>query len=101
MLRFITDAQDNMLDYVRDDPVRPEIPTDFRVSNGRFVAALAENVDDPEAMVCVSFHDFIPEDVEKKILAEYSKPVIGSTDKVKDYLINNKLKLLLAAHGEF
>ena len=59
MLRFITDAQDNMLDYVRDDPVRPEIPREFRVSKNRFVMALDED-SKPQAMVCVSLHDFVP-----------------------------------------
>ena len=44
--------------------MRPEIPTDFRVSNGRMVAALASNEDDPDAIVCVSFHDFIPADIK-------------------------------------
>ena len=64
MLHLIKDLSNKLLDFIKDDPVRPEIPTEFRVSNGRLVAALAEKEDDPEAMVCVSFHDFIPEDVK-------------------------------------
>ena len=63
MLHFITDLGHKLLEFIKDDPVRPEIPKDFRVSNGRFVAALAEDDNEPEAMVCVSFHDFVPEDV--------------------------------------
>lgn len=63
MLHFITDLGHKLLEFIKDDPVRPEIPKDFRVSNGRFVAALAEDDNDPEAMVCVSFHDFVPQDV--------------------------------------
>ena len=63
MLQFIRDISNKILDFIKDDPVRPEIPTEFRVSNGRMVAALAEN-DEPEAMVCVSFHDFVPQDVK-------------------------------------
>ena len=64
MLHLIKDLSNKLLDFIKDDPVRPEIPTEFRVSNGRLVAALAEREDDPDAMVCVSFHDFIPEDVK-------------------------------------
>ena len=64
MLHFITDLTHKLLNFIKDDPVRPEIPTDFRVSNGRMVAALAEKDDDPEAMVCVSFHDFVPQDTD-------------------------------------
>ena len=64
MLHFITDLTHKLLNFIKDDPVRPEISTDFRVSNGRMVAALSDNDDDPEAMVCVSFHDFVPAGVD-------------------------------------
>lgn len=71
MLHFIKDLTHKLLEFIKDDPVRPEIPTDFRVSDGRLVAALMDteeqiegNQQSPDAMVCVSFHDFVPEDVK-------------------------------------
>ena len=63
MLHFIKDLSHKLLEFIKDDPVRPEISTEFRVSDGRMVAALAESDTDPDAMVCVSFHDFVPQDV--------------------------------------
>lgn len=63
MLHFIQDLTNKLLQFIKDDPVRPEISTEFRVSDGRIVAALADKDDDPDAMVCVSFHDFVPADV--------------------------------------
>lgn len=63
MLTFIKEIGNALLDFIKDDPVRPEIPTDFRVSDGRIVAALVDEEKQPTAMVCVSFHDFVPEDV--------------------------------------
>lgn len=63
MLTFIKELGNKLLDFIKDDPVRPEIPTDFRVQDGRLVAALVEE-EQPTAMVCVSFHDFVPEDVK-------------------------------------
>jgi lipid A disaccharide synthetase len=63
MLQFIKELGNKLLEFIKDDPVRPEIPTDFRVSDGRMVAALVED-NKPDAMVCVSFHDFVPESVE-------------------------------------
>ena len=64
MLHFIKDLTDKLLEFIKDDPVRPEIPTDFRVSNGRMVAALVDEQEEkPDAMVCVSFHDFIPQEI--------------------------------------
>jgi hypothetical protein len=62
MLQFIKDLGNKILEFIKDDPVRPEISTDFRVSDGRMVAALVED-DKPDAIVCVSFHDFIPASV--------------------------------------
>ena len=65
MLHFIKDITHKLLEFIKDDPVRPEISADFRVSNGRLVAALTdESEDNPDAMVCVSFHDFVPAGVD-------------------------------------
>lgn len=63
MLQFIKDLSNKLLEFIKDDPVRPEISKEFRVSDGRVVMALVEE-DKPDAMVCVSFHDYIPHDVE-------------------------------------
>jgi hypothetical protein len=62
MLTFIKELGNALLDFIKDDPVRPEISKDFRVSDGRMVAALVEE-EQPTAMVCVSFHDFVPQNV--------------------------------------
>ena len=63
MLNLIKDSTNPLLEYIKDDPVRPDIPIEFRVSNNRFVAALLE--EKLEAMVCISLHDFIPETVDQ------------------------------------
>lgn len=63
MLQFIKDLSNAILEFIKDDPVRPEISKEFRVSDGRMVAALVDE-DKPEAMVCVSFHDYVPSNVE-------------------------------------
>lgn len=62
MLSFITDLTDPILEYIKDDPVRPEIPIEFRVSDNRFVSALTN--EKLCAIVCVGLYDFIPESVE-------------------------------------
>ena len=63
MLTIITNPTHQLLEFIKDDPVRPDIPTEFRVTNGRAVVALTEE-DKPDAMVCISFHDFVPETVQ-------------------------------------
>ena len=61
MLRIITDITDPLLDFLKDDPVRPDIPREFRVTEHRFVAALVD--DQPRAMVCVSLKNDVPASV--------------------------------------
>lgn len=63
MLTIITSPSHQLLQFIKDDPVRPDIPTAYRVSDGRAVAVLS-NDDKPDAMVCISFHDFVPENVQ-------------------------------------
>ncbi len=63
MLTLIRELTNPLLDYIKDDPVRPEIPREFRVSQSRFVATTVEG-EKPRAMVCVSLHDFVPTTVE-------------------------------------
>ncbi len=71
MLAFINNITDPLLEYIKDDPVRPEIPREFRVSDNRFVSALVEET--PKAMVCVGLYDFVPESVDE-LVASAEKP---------------------------
>lgn len=66
MLSFIRDITDPLLDHIRDDPVRPELSREFRISKNKFVSALIE--ESPMAMVCVSLHDFIPQRVDDLVI---------------------------------
>ena len=61
MLTCITQVDDPLLSHLKDDPVRPEIPAEFRVAVNRFVLALVE--DQVRAMVCVSLQNTVPADV--------------------------------------
>ena len=63
MLHFITDPLDPKLDFIKDDPVRPEIPKEFRVGKDRFVASIGDET--PTAMVCVNLLNFVPSTVEE------------------------------------
>lgn len=63
MLHFIDNLQHPLLEYIKDDPVRPEIPLEFRVSQGRRVLAIADD-ERPTALVCVSFHNTVPTTVD-------------------------------------
>ena len=64
MLHIINSVTHPLLEFVKDDPVRPEIPPEFRVSDGRVIYALGED-NKPQAMVCVSFHNYVPSAVDE------------------------------------
>jgi hypothetical protein len=66
MLLLIQDISNPLLQYIKDDPVRPELPVDFRIGKNKFVSSLVED-EKPKAIVCVSLHDFVPSSVNELI----------------------------------
>ena len=63
MLTFIKELGNALLDFIKDDPVRPEIPPEFRVNSNRFIVVLMDD-GKPASIVCVSLHNFIPASVD-------------------------------------
>jgi len=97
MLSFIRELTNPLLDYLKDDPVRPEIPREFRVSGQRFVSALVE--DQPRAMVCVSLHDFVPETVED-LSQDSAEPTTAIFYTIWSYVPGAASELLFATVDE-
>lgn len=65
MLNIINDPSSELLSYVKDDPVRPEIPVEFRITKNKFIGALVE--DKPLAMICVALLDYVPTTVDELV----------------------------------
>ena len=64
MLHTITSLQDPLIHLLADDPVRPEIPAEFRVSATTEILVLQDNgTHEPMAVVCVAYRDFTPADI--------------------------------------
>lgn len=59
MLHIIQDLADPFITLLKDDPVRPSIPTAARVHDHALVFVLLEN-SEPQAVTCVAFLDQIP-----------------------------------------
>lgn len=97
MLSFITNLTDPLLDYIKDDPVRPELPKEFRVGKNRFVSVLVDDI--PRAMVCVSLHDFIPEDVSD-LIRETEVPTAAIFYTIWSYAPGAGVELLRATVSE-
>ena len=95
MLHLITTLTDRLLDYIKDDPVRPEISREFRVASNRYIAALVED-EKPSSMVCISLHDFIPESV-KDLDDTSSSPKVAVFYTIWSYQPGSGAKLLRQA----
>lgn len=95
MLQFITSSDNQLLQYIKDDPVRPELPAQFRVSSGRFVCALIES-ERPSAIVCVSLHRDVPASVQElDSTAEY--PTVAIFYTIWSYTAGAGRQLLISA----
>lgn len=64
MLYIINNISDPLIEYVKDDPVRPEIPIDWRISNNKQIFSIVED-DKPQAIVCVAYCDSVPSTVDE------------------------------------
>lgn len=63
MLHTITTLTEEIVQLLRDDPVRPEIPADRRVNQNSRIYML-KNGDQAQAVTCVKFLESIPAAVE-------------------------------------
>lgn len=98
MLELITDQTNPLLEYIKDDPVRPEIPKEFRVDRNKFV--LCDHFENkPKAIVCVSLHDDIPHNVENLSITP-DKPTVAIFYTIWSYVPGAGAKLIFNAVDE-
>lgn len=64
MLHLINSLTDPLILFIKDDPVRPEIPLEFRVSASTEILALVQD-GKPRAIVCVAYRNFVPKDTSE------------------------------------
>lgn len=64
MLHVIQKLSDPLTRLIKDDPVRPDIPLEFRVSDScEIFVLLDDTAQEPMAAVCVAYRDSTPADV--------------------------------------
>ena len=68
MLHIVKSITDPLISLIKDDPVRPEIPAEDRVAPNREILTLLDENQNPLAVVCVAFCDYIPTSVEELLL---------------------------------
>jgi hypothetical protein len=65
MLHIIDSPTDPLIKLIQDDPVRPDIPVDFRISNNNQIFVLLDGDSNHQAVVCVAYKDYIPADEDQ------------------------------------
>lgn len=93
MLTFIRDPHSPLLEFIKDDPVRPDIPVEFRVSGTRFVSTLVGESNSPKAIVCVSLHDFVPSSIDE-LMQESTEPRVAIFYTIWSYVPGAATELL-------
>ena len=63
MLQAITNLTEEIVRLLKDDPVRPELPAEFRVNTNSRIYVLKDG-DQTRAVTCVKFLDTIPAAVD-------------------------------------
>ena len=78
MLYTITALEDPLLALIKDDPVRPDIPIDFRVSEHCSVYVLLDDLySKPQAVVCVARKSSVPKDVLELAALDLEVPTVA------------------------
>ena len=65
MLHIVKELTDEFVAYLKDDPVRPEIPAEQRVNENSRIYVLKDANNQPLAVTCVKFLAQVPENVEQ------------------------------------
>lgn len=60
MLHLITSLQDPWIHLLKDDPVRPSIPTASRVHDHATIFVLVSDANEPQAVTCVAYLEQVP-----------------------------------------
>lgn len=73
-LYIIDNPSDPYIELIKDDPVRPEIPIQFRCDRNRRVVVLLDQDGRACAVVCVALLDILPRSVEELLSASSDSP---------------------------
>lgn len=60
MIHLITSDTDKYFNFLREDPVRPTIPTMDRIGQNRDIFVLRDDDGNAQAITCVSYQDAVP-----------------------------------------
>ena len=100
MLYTITSLSDPLLALIKDDPVRPDIPIEFRVSDHCSVYVLLDDLySKPQALVCVARKSSVPKDVLELAAQDLSVSTVAVFYTIWSYVPGAGRRLIQAAQS--
>ena len=76
MIDAIKQLSDQVMSWLKDDPVRPSIPFHMRIGLNADVYALRDENESPRAITCVSYQDRVPAS-EAELFKSESTPTVA------------------------
>ena len=100
MLHVIQDIQDSLCRLINDDPVRPEIPLTFRVSEySEIFVLLDDTTQEPIAAVCAAYRTLVPENVIELLRNPEDVPNVAVFYTIWSYKSGAGRKLIATARN--
>lgn len=96
-LHTINSLSDPLLALVADDPVRPEIAAEFRVSEVSEIIVGQDEYGKPTAVVCVLYRDSVPRSREELLEFASYEPSVAVFYTIWSYQPGAGRKLIVAA----
>jgi len=77
MIYTINSPNDSLCTLIKNDPVRPHIKLEQRIGSHGEIWVLMSEQDEPGAVVCVSWQDFVPTIEEELFQCQSSHPTVA------------------------
>jgi len=84
MLHLIKSNTDQFFGFLKQDPVRPNIPHDFRIGDNRDIFVLKGDDDVVKAVTCVSYRVEVPS-TEDELFTEVMEPTVATFYTIWSY----------------
>ena len=98
-LHIIHSLSDPLCALVADDPVRPEIPVEFRVSESSEIIVLQDDYGKPTAVVCILYRDTVPRSRSELLESASYAPVVAVFYTIWSYVPGAGRQLIRSAQA--
>lgn len=99
MLYVVQKVDDPLCRLIQDDPVRPEIPLEFRVGPFSEIFVLAADSGQPEAAVCCAYRSCVPQNVIELAELPTDVPTVAVFYTIWSYRAGAGRQLIVSARS--